>query len=68
MNTNCRNCGAPQNGSGQCPYCGTITEAQNKSFESYIEISAESIRFGVIPALDEERLKKRRMINNGEII
>ena len=65
---NCKNCGAPPDGSGRCPYCGTSTDAQNQRVESYIEISAEAIRFGVIPALDEERLMKLRRINNGEII
>ena len=42
--TNCQNCGAPLN-NGHCDYCGTQnwTEAQ-----SFIEVNASGIRFGVI--------------------
>lgn len=39
---NCRNCGAPLDENGDCEYCGT---KRQRSYESEIVISADSIRF-----------------------
>ena len=40
--TNCPNCGAPLDGRGACPYCGTRRQREPSSG---IEITATSIRF-----------------------
>ena len=56
---NCPNCGAPPDGSGRCPYCGTRSgilvedEATQGAPASYIEITAESIRIGVLPKMED---------------
>lgn len=56
---NCRNCGAPPDGSEWCPYCGTRSgilaedEATLGAPASYIEITAKSIRFGVLPKTED---------------
>lgn len=60
--TNCRNCGAPPDGSGTCAYCGTQSEimVMDEALDgaectrsSYIEITAESIRIGVLPKMED---------------
>lgn len=62
---NCRNCGAPPDGSGRCQYCGTQSEIMvmdealdgaDCTRNSYIEITADSIRIGVLP--DMERMSR----------
>lgn len=56
---NCRNCGAPPDGSERCPYCGTRSgilvedEATQGTPASYIEITAEGIRIGVLPKTED---------------
>lgn len=59
---NCRNCGAPPDGSERCPYCGTRSEitvmdealdGADCTRSSYIEITAESIRIGVLPKMED---------------
>lgn len=50
--SNCRNCGAPPDGSGRCPYCGTASGERREGGSSHIEITAESIRISVLPDLD----------------
>ena len=53
--SNCRNCGAPIKGN-RCEYCGTEYPDER---ESYIHMTANSIRVGVVVA---DRLEKiRRM-------
>ena len=47
--SNCRNCGAPPDGSGRCPYCGTASNERREGGSSYIEITAGGIRIGVLP-------------------
>lgn len=44
--TNCRNCGAPIKGN-RCEYCGTEYPDQ---VESYIHITADSIKIGTLVA------------------
>ena len=39
---NCRNCGAPPDGSGLCPYCGTRERGQK--LRSSITVWADGIR------------------------
>lgn len=57
--TNCRNCGAPPDGSGTCAYCGTrsrITvedEAPQGRRGGWIEITADGIRIGVVPEMED---------------
>ncbi len=36
---NCPNCGAPADGSGRCPYCGTVHEERQR----YLFIPAEGL-------------------------
>lgn len=59
---NCRNCGAPPDGSGTCAYCGTRSEIMvmdeamagaDCTRSSYIEITAGCIRIGVLPEKKE---------------
>ena len=59
---NCRNCGAPPDGSGRCQYCGTQSEIMvmdealdgaDCTRSSYIEITADSIRIGVLPKMED---------------
>lgn len=38
---NCRNCGAPPDGSGRCPYCGT--RRRSRKLHSSIEYYADGI-------------------------
>ena len=66
--SNCRNCGAPPDGSGTCAYCGTRSEIMvmdealdgaDCTRSSYIEITADCIRIGVLPEM--EGLERRRL-------
>lgn len=66
--TNCRNCGAPPDGSGTCAYCGTRSEIMvmdealdgaDCTRSSYIEITAGCIRIGVLPEMKD--LERRRL-------
>lgn len=66
---NCRNCGAPPDGSERCPYCGTYsgimvmdeaTQGAPASY-SYIEINAESIRIGVLPKM-KDMVRRQRVV------
>ena len=56
---NCRNCGAPPDGSERCPYCGTHSgilvddEATQGAPVGYIELYAEGIRIGVLPKMED---------------
>ena len=59
---NCRNCGAPPDGSGRCQYCGTRSEIMvmdealdgaDCTRSSYIEITADGIRVAVLPAAED---------------
>ena len=47
--TNCPNCGAPMK-NGNCEYCGTEKPLPGDNCQSYLEITADCIRIGVIPA------------------
>lgn len=70
--TNCRNCGAPPDGSGTCAYCGTRSEIMvmdealdgaDCTRSSYIEITADFIRIGVLPEMkDSERRRLHERI------
>lgn len=66
--TNCRNCGAPPDGSGTCAYCGTRSEIMvmdealdgaDCTRSSYIEITADGIRFGVVPEMENYMERSR---------
>lgn len=59
--SNCRNCGAPRDGSGICPYCGTRREpggkpagAQHKVTKSRICLYADSILLEAYEEDEEE--------------
>lgn len=69
---NCRNCGAPPDGSGTCAYCGTRSEIMvmdealdgaDCTRSSYIEIFADAIRIGVLPEMEDMvRMQRARRI------
>ncbi len=70
---NCRNCGAPPDGSGRCQYCGTRSEIMvmdealdgaDCTRSSYIEITADSIRVAVLPVAED----LERMVQYGKKI
>ena len=64
--TNCRNCGAPPDGSGTCAYCGTrskimvideLLDGADCTRSSYIETTADSIRFCVLPEMKDLKIR-----------
>lgn len=60
--TNCRNCGAPLNRYGSCDYCGTVS--RNGDIQSYMEITADSIRFGTYSYLRDAKGQIRMRSND----
>lgn len=49
--TNCRNCGAPVKGN-RCEYCGTEYGDESKARESYIHVTLDGIKIGVVDRLE----------------
>ncbi len=58
--TNCKNCGAPLNGSGKCEYCGTVFRKPRKTGS----IDCSPLRSG-IPAYLPDKIKI--VVNGSEV-